>query len=299
MNRRPGITLLEVLVAIFVMGIGLLALLTLFPLAALTMAQAIRDDRAAQCAQQANNWSQALELWQDPIIFPIGMSPTLPCYIDGFGTQMYFATLGPNFGSPNIPRINPASLTGLPGGGTTPTGATIPPTPWIGTTTPIVDTYNHFALLDDLTFDQNGAAATSGSAYIERGAQYTWGYFLSKAGTLAAPKADLKIVVYYGRTAQSGEVALPPSAVAGAGSSSLTVTYAGTPPSIRRGSWIFDGGPPGPGNAVGYFYRVLDATDLGGTLQLQLETPLFSPIGTTNSVLYLEDVIEVFEEGLQ
>jgi hypothetical protein len=30
-----------------------------------------------------------------------------------------------------------------------------------------------------------------------------------------------------------------------------------------------------------------------------LESPLLSPIGTTNAVLYLEDVIEVFEEGLQ
>ena len=53
MSRRPGITLLEVLIAIFVMGIGLLALLVLFPLGALTMAQAIRDDRCAQAAQQA------------------------------------------------------------------------------------------------------------------------------------------------------------------------------------------------------------------------------------------------------
>jgi hypothetical protein len=154
-------------------------------------------------------------------------------------------------------------------------------------------------LLDDLTFDQNGAAATSGSGFVERGAQYTWGYFLSLAGTAMTPKADLKIVVYYGRTVQSQEVLLPPAAGAGVGSSSLTVTYPGTPPSIRRGSWIFDGGPPGPGNAVGYFYRVVDATDLGGSLQLQLESPLLSPIGTTNAVLYLEDVIEVFEEGLQ
>jgi hypothetical protein len=43
---RPGVTLLEVLVAIFFTGIGLLALLTLFPLGALSLAQAIQDDRA-------------------------------------------------------------------------------------------------------------------------------------------------------------------------------------------------------------------------------------------------------------
>jgi prepilin-type N-terminal cleavage/methylation domain-containing protein len=47
-SRSRGITLTEVLVAIFIMGIGLLALLSLFPLGALTMAQAIKDDRESQ-----------------------------------------------------------------------------------------------------------------------------------------------------------------------------------------------------------------------------------------------------------
>ena len=47
---RTGLTLIEVLVSIFIMAIGLLALLTLFPLGALTMAQAIKDDRCAQSA---------------------------------------------------------------------------------------------------------------------------------------------------------------------------------------------------------------------------------------------------------
>jgi len=50
---RAGITLVEVLVAIFTLGVGLLALLTLFPLGALEMAQAVKDDRAAKIAVDA------------------------------------------------------------------------------------------------------------------------------------------------------------------------------------------------------------------------------------------------------
>ena len=50
---QAGVTLLEVLVAIFVMGIGLLALLTLFPLGALEMAEAIKDDRTGSAASNA------------------------------------------------------------------------------------------------------------------------------------------------------------------------------------------------------------------------------------------------------
>lgn len=52
--RRRGITLLEVLIAIFTMGIGLLALLTLFPLGAIQMAQAIKDDRTGNEATHAD-----------------------------------------------------------------------------------------------------------------------------------------------------------------------------------------------------------------------------------------------------
>jgi prepilin-type N-terminal cleavage/methylation domain-containing protein len=52
-QRRRGITLVEVLVAIFIMGIGLLALLTLFPLGALNMARAVQDDRAGAIAADA------------------------------------------------------------------------------------------------------------------------------------------------------------------------------------------------------------------------------------------------------
>src|SRR5262245_52274581 len=45
MNRRPGISLAEVLIAIFVLGLALLGILSLFPLGAVRIAQAIKDDR--------------------------------------------------------------------------------------------------------------------------------------------------------------------------------------------------------------------------------------------------------------
>ena len=58
-SSTSGVTLVEVLTAIFVMGIGLLALLTLFPLGALSMAQAIKDSRAGAIAAEATAFSQA------------------------------------------------------------------------------------------------------------------------------------------------------------------------------------------------------------------------------------------------
>src|SRR5262249_30237619 len=58
MKRRSGVTLVEVLVAIFVMGIGLIALLTLFPIGMLRMARAIHDEYSTQSA--INGYSNAI-----------------------------------------------------------------------------------------------------------------------------------------------------------------------------------------------------------------------------------------------
>jgi hypothetical protein len=47
MHRRAGLSLSEVLIAIFVLALGLMGVLSLFPLGAVRMAQAIKDDRTA------------------------------------------------------------------------------------------------------------------------------------------------------------------------------------------------------------------------------------------------------------
>jgi hypothetical protein len=52
-QQRAGITLIEVLFAIFITGIGLLALLVLFPLGVMDLARAIQDDRADKLANDA------------------------------------------------------------------------------------------------------------------------------------------------------------------------------------------------------------------------------------------------------
>ena len=66
MNRRTATTLTEVLVAIFIMGIGLMAILALFPLGAAQMAQALKDQRSAEAAANASAlarviWKQACD----------------------------------------------------------------------------------------------------------------------------------------------------------------------------------------------------------------------------------------------
>jgi hypothetical protein len=72
MIRRTGTTLSEVLIAIFVLAIGLMGVLSLFPLGAMSMAQAIKDDRCAQVNKDAN--ALAHLGWED-IVSEIPGSP--------------------------------------------------------------------------------------------------------------------------------------------------------------------------------------------------------------------------------
>src|SRR6267378_1692422 len=66
--QRTGVTLTEVLVAIFVMGIGLLSLLVLFPLGALQMARAIRDQRVTHCGANASAIANFWSIPTDPTV---------------------------------------------------------------------------------------------------------------------------------------------------------------------------------------------------------------------------------------
>ncbi|MBX7104458.1 MAG: prepilin-type N-terminal cleavage/methylation domain-containing protein [Gemmataceae bacterium] len=54
--KRHGTTLIEVLAAIFILALGLVALMTLFPLGAAQMARSIQDERAAQIAGNAASY---------------------------------------------------------------------------------------------------------------------------------------------------------------------------------------------------------------------------------------------------
>jgi prepilin-type N-terminal cleavage/methylation domain-containing protein len=90
MRHRPGVTLVEVLVAIFIMAIGMLALLALFPLGAISMAQALKDDRCAQSAVNAEAFAVAQDMRHDVMV--AGGPAPVGAYPDAFGNP--FGTVG-------------------------------------------------------------------------------------------------------------------------------------------------------------------------------------------------------------
>jgi hypothetical protein len=318
MKDRAAITLIEVLVAIFVAAIGTLSLLVLFPLGALNMARALRDDRCAQAAASAGAIADAGIYAPPPanVIYPFRSDPNVtpvltagnPVYIDAMavnvmGSSAGVGGLGGTAPTTSISRVTPSTVV-------TSLGATAPTPLYVNATNYM--TYRLFRLPDDLSYNALGAADTS-AGYVNRGGRYSWAYMVRPSPSITVPVGDMAIVVYDGRniaTAGGESCYLPAQPSTGTtypiGSTSITIQYSGSPlpisgsafyattsPPLRRGSWILDvsnsdtSSPASDsadiGNIHSFFYRVVDVNDNGsGLVQLDLETPLVAAINGAN-----------------
>jgi prepilin-type N-terminal cleavage/methylation domain-containing protein len=327
MNRRPGVTLIEVLVAIFVMGIGMLALLTLFPLGALSMAQSIRDDRVSAAAAQAAAIAQAMNVRNDSNVVtafttaPTGFNaadpdgPGYPVYVDPYYANLSVGNLGASTGvTPGLARCNVSFTSALGTAITKPTGPT--------SQAALTDRW--FSLLDDLYLGTDGTAtATAGQIY--RPNTYTWAYLLRRPRSNAATDVELTVVVYRQRATQiagdgesvytvgvvGGSVAPPNPTAPSQGDAGVDILWAssGTRPNVKRNTWILDvtyeAGTTSTGTASGFvhgqFYRIVNVTDSLNppsgyqALTLELDPPLKH--ANVKTVVVTENVAEVFYKG--
>lgn len=101
--RRPGFSLTEVLIAIFVLALALMGILSLFAFGMVRMGQAIKDDR---CALANHNATTQLRLyWKDQLelVPPLQVQPNMPPY----QVRDYFFDAMLN---PNAPYLPPAGV---------------------------------------------------------------------------------------------------------------------------------------------------------------------------------------------
>jgi hypothetical protein len=231
-RTRPGVTLVEVLIAIFVMALGLLALLTLFPLGALQMAQSIKDDRTSQTAVQADSylrayWKHSVMTNQDtPLVQsfsdPLYTSPPLPNPPWGSAGTPQFRDFIPQPGAtvattyPVVPSAPVPSYPVLidPLGLFARTSADQFWTGWAPTTpgtTPLLPRRNlsmavnqttfrsaavqTCCMVDDMTFQQNGQPGPN----LDRQGRYTWAALVQRPRNDAPNVANLTVLVFDGR----------------------------------------------------------------------------------------------------
>jgi hypothetical protein len=305
-SKHSGATLVEVLVAIFVMAIGLITLLTLFPLGLLSMSQAIKDDR---CAHTVANAAAIERIWDirhagyQPLGQPAGTNPT-GSYWTSTGGLFVTPTIGgltsPLTSGPGYPiYVDPFAFLGDIGSSTpnpsygSTLGALTPPPP-TGPGIQRVDIGSNdiamggvagstgwrvrwFALLDDIEFENNGVPAPGnpanpGGNNIFREDRYTWAYLFRMPDVTNPAGIEVTVVVYSGRTQLSGEQTYQARWKPSATGNVVRVYYAATDnrPAIRKGGWILEPTIVGTGssapNTNGYFYRVVNVSDVASEL---------------------------------
>ena len=310
--RRPGLTLTEALVAMFVAALGMISLLTLFPLGALQMGQALKDSRTAEAARQAdslmrNYWRDAVEQRQtyDPNMFNYLINPESASgvangslQVDPTVTASYPVFLDPigEFSQTATAKswVTGANRAGLPRKNLI-----------LSVTGSFQQRLRFCTLLDDLTYDVTGTGAPTASVPVERGGRYNWLAIVQRPAHSSENLANLSILVFDGRAPgyaiPNGEAVFTPTSLSGSG---LTFTYpTGARPPVSKGRWIalhtFDGtttvAPTQNGLA---FYRVVSANDeVAGTLNIELQTPIRTDqlnLGTTRVIVFT-GLSEVFE----
>ena len=222
--RRSGVTLIEVLVAIFVAAIGLLALLALFPVGALSMRQALKDSRCAQCSINATALFKSTKIGQDPALGYINLGnsnvppdpfadaisnpalflgtrqaavpngPSYPVYVDPLGASLKTLNVLSTYNHLPLPVGQDTALNLYPR--ILRSGVSFVTS---------IATYEHwFSLLDDINFDQTylGLPCVSGGSFT-RDPRYTFAYMVRRPISGNPTSFDVTVVVYVGRSINS------------------------------------------------------------------------------------------------
>ena len=322
MAHRKSVTLIEVLVAIFIMGIGMLALLSLFPLGIMRMSGAIEAEKSAQACRMANalatlrigspynvrNDPAYVNLFSNPppwegatCLPPDPNGQSYPIFVDPMGYSMF----GQPWLSPlpnTIPRRTTSFVQNL-------------------------KSANHwFTIQDDVVWGLDGTpkmivgpdllTSPPTPGRFNRDTRYSWAYMLQRPRTADPSFVNLTVCVFNSRALTGSlneylyqstlnEVTFDPVA--------NTITLVVNPsvntlhPAVP-GNWLLDAsyvpsatGPYATVNAN--FYRIVAVKQNGAnSVTYEVQPPLrnFPATNSSNAlqkVIFMEGLAEVFEKG--
>lgn len=299
-SRRRGASLVEVLVGFGILGIGVTSVITLFPFSALTLGQALRDDRTTTCAIMADHLVRdthtrnvvepgdrnALEQYHTrmdnpgtsiggiplPPLRPDANGPSYPVFVDPMGVVAGRGPVGDN-GETGLPRVSLRIV------GTNPTMA-----------------LRYCSLMDSMTFDEDGHVP---GGFDMRELRYNFAWMFQRPNNRDRYTVRMQVVVYNKRA----HLYAPP------GSESVTtarftpgetaITNVPITADVRKGGWVLDASI---GNTVdafdrqtrmlrhAEFYRILSVTevlDVNGNPTYSLE--VHKPVTRADGLIYPPD----------
>jgi len=307
MTRRPGFTLTEVVVTLAILAFGLLALLTMFPLAASYQAIALREDRSVQCAVNADGYLRSN--WKAEIVDKLS---------DGTGvSEPYFDALRNPNASPGIPAAHPAVraalMDALPDEASYP--VVIDPMGYVARSSTLqvwagdssgtnVPRRSLKAVFNSGGYDQavslhiasglDGLGYTDDGQANQREMRYNWLWVIQRPTNRNQTTATMTVVVFDRRAhmyVPNGAEAVAPGVTSFApGSTFISVNGA---PDVKPGGWVMDAtvgtgantanGAARPRIRHANFYQVVSVTPNGATTILEVQTPIKTPTDNDKS----------------
>lgn len=293
-------SLTEVLVALFILTLGVIGILTMFPLGAAQMALAVRDDRSAQAAVIADGYMRTY--WRTQIVEqsggtdPFFQAFTNPSVINSSLPSIQATATQPSYPVVIDPMGNLiTSRTGIFGDQSSPT--LIPRTSLNGITSQTsLFAYRTCSLVDNLGYNDNGTP--TGDSEM----RYNWLWVLQRPLNQSAPSpgaytANMTVVVFdrrpflYPPATTPFEVVIPnASFTTGYTTVTINLSAGQQAPDLRQGSWVMDATILNPTGQLpirqANFYRVVSmAQNPSNPAQMlvELQTPIVAPVGYSSS----------------
>lgn len=305
MKHRTGLTLIEVLTAIFIVGLGVIAILTLFPLGAMRMAQAFRDERSALAAFNADKFMRSY--WKLHVVEAANPDPFFNDFDDPDGSNSL---------SPAAPYEPSYPVFVDPMGYVARSGS--PTQFWVGEPSSHIPRRtlqsignNPGAALAFCSLRDSINANEEGTPLPERELRYNYLWVLQRPVNANRYVAQMTVVVFDRRAplyAPPGSEQTYSNILFTPGSTQVDIPgVSRSQLELRPGDWVVDGtiydntqGRPGIRHAV--FYRITALADTPGGVRLELQTPIRTPADGrgpyTGTLIILRGVSGVFVRPL-
>lgn len=288
-NSRGGLTLVEVLATIFILAVGMLSILILFPVGAMKVKAALNNERTALAASNGISNLAILAKTKVLDLSKMQFSATL-----NDGRTVAFFDQSAGISSTNqYPSSTPASQFAIPVN----FFSTVP----IAGENTTTFRKNWFSLQDDIEWDESGSVG----AVVSRGQSFTTAYLIRSERGLY----DVTVLVYNGRSpslydsTNDQQLSLGTMADAGAtGNTAIALSKLPTKDegrTIDKGSWIVE-----TSNREYEYYQIQSVNtgvDASGSpvFRLELDRPLNRKYGTpTQMEFYWVDFLSgVFPKG--
>ena len=281
MNRK-GITLLEVLMAIFIMGIGMVSVFAIFPVAALMMGQAIEKYQINEVVNntQSNFDADVLEFIKnkpDFVFYGVArLNSVSPSFLNSTG----LASASPQYLF--LDQAAGPARTSLCG---------VVPVAYIydGITPTSLINERYFTSNFDIELDESGRAVTPVSSV----GRYSVSFLLEKKPPLDNPLPSRRyMLVYKGRSQTFAD--FPSSGITSLNTTNaFTVTLSGFSDACKKNDWVM------VVNSLGErtFHQIQNITGTELEVRQKFGASIISGGSTIQSVYLLSDVVRVIDMG--